>query len=99
MFDYEKMYLALSEKVTEAIGLLDRAHQQCEEMRFPDDMPLAIPHVYPLAALSERHSEFDALVKQGKRVAFTDDGVTGMVMISMEEYHRYEEFLYERRGK
>jgi len=53
-------------------------------------------HVRPVRELRNNYPELAELVKQSDQVIITNNGKSEAVLISMEEFRRYEEFLHYR---
>ncbi len=52
-------------------------------------------YVRPAQELRSNYAEIAELVRENNHVIITDQGRNESVLISMEEYRRYEEYLHE----
>jgi len=53
-------------------------------------------HVRPVRELRNNYPEIATLIKQKDRVLITNNGKGEAVILSLEEYQRYEQILHER---
>ena len=53
-------------------------------------------YVKPSSELRNRYSEIYGLVKTNNQVIITNNGKADMVLIKMDDYKKYEEFLHLR---